>query len=183
VILDSGVARPDKTPDIGASRLTKGSNGWLFGFNDEDTGFGFFSLQVTATGLTSSEHDGLISGFSTDIVYSDNRVYATSGDIVDVSNPASPTKAGQFAFRGKALLPVSSGSRLLMLSTDFDDPLVMRLLDAKTLTQVDSVGYSNLEFENLENLENLVSVDDESLAFIGTPVDKASRLFVLANPL
>ncbi|WP_437530124.1 hypothetical protein WME79_49120 [Sorangium sp. So ce726] len=180
-IVDSGVARPDQTPGhTGASRLTGGPTGWVFGYNNLHTGYGFYSLKVTETGLTSTEHEDLISGFDTDIVYADGRVYATSGEIVNVSNPSSPTKAGEFAYSGSAVLPLAPEPRLLMLSVDFSDPAVLRLLDTETFAQVDAVTYPDLD---IEDAVDLVSIDGESLAFIGSRgFDDPPRLFVLKNP-
>ncbi|WP_148314635.1 YncE family protein [Sorangium cellulosum] len=181
VVVDSGVARPDQTSGhTGASRLTGGPAGWLFGFNNLHTGFGFYALEVTETGLVSTEHEELISGFDTDIVYADGRVYATSGEIVNVSTPSSPRKAGEFAFDG-AVLPLAPEPRLLMLSVDFSEPAVLRLLDTETFAQIDAVTYPDLD---IEGAFDLVSPDGESLAFIGSGgFDDPPRLFVLANPL
>ena len=181
VVVDSGVARPDQTPGhTGASRLTGGPAGWVFGFNDLHTGFGFYSLRVTETGLASTEHEDLIPGFYTDIVYADGRVYATSGEVVNVSNPSSPTRAGEFAFAGDAILPLAPEPRLLMLSADFGSPAVLRLLDTETFAQIDEVTYPDLD---IEEAFDLVSTDGESLAFIGSGgFDDPPRLFVLTNP-
>jgi hypothetical protein len=181
VVLDSGVPRPDVTAGhTGASRLTGGPEGWLFGFNNLHTGFGFYPLEVSPTGLSSSDFEDLVGGFYTDIVYSDERVYATSGEVVDVSAPASPKKAGTFAFQGDSVLPLAPASRLLMLSVEFAGPVTLRLLDTKELTQVDSLLYPGLD---LEGATDLVSPDGKSLAFIGTgSFDDPPRLFVLANP-
>ena len=180
-IVDSGVARPGQTPGhTGASRLTGGPAGWVFGYNNLHTGYGFYALEVTETGLTSTEHEDLISGFDTDIVYADGRVYATSGQIVNVSNPSSPKRAGAFAFSGSAVLPLAPEPRLLMLSVDFSDPAVLRLLDTETFAQVDAVTYPDLD---IEDAFDLVSAGGESLAFIGSRgFDDPPRLFVLNNP-
>lgn len=180
VVVDRGVARPDQTSGhTGASRLTGGPAGWVFGFNNLHTGFGFYPLEVTETGLASTEHEDLISGFTTDIVYADGRVYATSGEVVNVSNPASPRKAGEFSFGG-AILPLAPAPRLLMLSVDFSDPAALRLLDTETFAQIDAVTYPDLD---IEEAFDLVSPDGESLAFIGSDsFGDSPRLFVLANP-
>lgn len=181
VVLDSGIPRPDMTPGhTGASRLTGGPDGWVFGFNNLHTGFGFYSLEVSPSGLSSSEYGDLVNGFYTDIVYAGGRVYATSGEVVDVSNPASPVKAGEFAFGGHAVLPLTPSPRLLMLSVEFVGPVTLRLLDTVTFSQIDSRQYADLQ---LEDAADLVSPDGKSLAFIGTSgFDEPPRLFVVTNP-
>jgi YVTN family beta-propeller protein len=180
-IIDDGVPRPQQTPGhTGASQLTGGPAGWLFGFNNLHTGFGFYSLQISPMGLTSTEHDSLVSGFYTDIVYAGDRVYATSGEIVNVSNPAAPKKAGQFAFAGSAVVPLTTMPRLLMLSVDFIGPVTLRYLNTDTFTQVDSVTFPNLQ---LDSAVDLVSTDGATLAFVGqSGFDKPPQLYLVINP-
>jgi hypothetical protein len=181
VVLDNGVARPSQTPGhTGASRLTGGPAGWLFGFNNLHTGFGFYSLKVSPSGLTSTEHEDLMSGFSTDIVYASGRVYATTGEVVDVASPESPVKAGEFAFSGVAVLPLAPAPRLLMLSASFNEPVTLRSLDTTTFTQVDSVEYPSVD---LQEATDLVSTNGKSLAFVGgSGFGDPTRLYLLTNP-
>jgi hypothetical protein len=182
VIVDNGVPRPKKTSGhTGASRLTGGPAGWLCGFNNLHTGFGFYSLKINADGLASTEYDDLVGGFSTDIVYATGRVYATSGEVVDVSNPASPTKAGEFAFDGDAVLPLGAEPRLLMLSAGFSGPLTLRYLNTDTFSQISSETYPNLD---LDSAIDLVSTNGKILAFIGSSggFNSPPRLYLLTHP-
>ncbi|EYF06392.1 hypothetical protein [Chondromyces apiculatus] len=181
VILDDGVLRPEQTDGhTGASRLTGGPPGWMFGYNDLHTGFGFYALRVTPDGVHATEHEGLISGFYTDIVHANDRVYATSGEVVDVSDPASPSRAGSFAFAGESVLPLDAPSRLLMLSSDYSEPPTLRLLDTETFAQVDAIEF---DLEHPE-VSRLVSTNGSTLAFIARDgfFDDPSQIVVMPNP-
>ena len=166
VVLDDGVARAMKTGGhTGASRLVAGQTGWLFGFNNLHTGFGFYALAVSSTGLTQTEHQGLVNGFDTDIVYAANRVYATSGEVVDVSNPATPRRAGKFGFAG-LVLPRPTANRVFMLGggDSFDRTEArLRVLDPVTFTQLTSAPVTGLM---QERVFDLVDLGGDTLAFL-----------------
>lgn len=96
-----------------------------------------------------------------------------------MSNPAAPTKAGQFAFGGLAVVPLGNQPRLLMLSEDFGEPVVLRLLDTETFTQLDSTMYPDLE---LDWALDLVSTDGQTFAFAGaTGYNEPPRLYMLTS--
>ncbi len=181
IIVDDGVARAVKTAGhTGASRLTAGPDGWLFGFNNLHTGFGFYPLSVTASGVTSTEFDDLVSGFSTDITFAGDRVFATSGEVVDVSVPSAPTKAGTFAYSGAALHVSADGAEVLMLSVSFGTDPTLRWLDPQTFTQLGSVTYSGL---TNDDAVDLVSTDGEALAFsTGEGFNNTPQVVLLQNP-
>jgi len=182
VVLDDGVPRPMTTPGhTGASRLTLGPDGWLYGFNNLHTGFGFYALAVTENGVTQTEHEGLVDGFDTDIVYAeDGRVYATSGQVVDVSQPAAPAVEGTFNYYG-AVLPQPEEGRVLMLSASWDDPVpTLRSLDPATFTQTAEAMLSGVEGEYFYDL---TTADGLVLAVIGSSgFGEGPRLYLIANP-
>jgi hypothetical protein len=186
VVLDNGAARAMMTPGhTGASRLVAGPTGWLFGFNNEHTGFGFYALKVGATGLTQTEHPGLIAGFDTDIVYAANRVYATSGEVVDVSAPDMPVRAGKFGFAG-LVIPRAADGRVLMISApdSFNRTSAMlRVLDPATFTQRSSATISGLSDARLWDA---VDLGGDTVAFLAgaqfsTP--QVSKIHVLSSAL
>jgi hypothetical protein len=167
VVLDDGVPRAMQTSGhTGAARLVAGPTGWLFGFNNLHTGFGFYAIKVAATGLTQTEHPGLINGFDTDIVYAANRVYATSGEVVDVSNPAAPVRAGKFGFVG-VMAPRPAANRVFMISAgdSFDRTEArLRVLDPGAFVQVTSAAITGLA---QERVTDLVDLGGDTLAFLG----------------
>jgi hypothetical protein len=66
-------------------------------------------------------------------------VYASTGDVVDLTNPDSPLPAGRFAFGG-CVLAVRSATRIMMLCPN-PEPRgpILRMLDPTTFTSVGSV--------------------------------------------
>jgi hypothetical protein len=91
VVLDEGVARPLRLPShTGASRLTRGPDGYLLGFNNLHTGFGVYTISVDADGLTQTEHPNLVAGFDTDIVFDSGLLFGTDGAVISFSSPEFP---------------------------------------------------------------------------------------------
>jgi hypothetical protein len=141
VVLDDGVPRPTQTRGhTGASRLTSGPEGYLFGYNNLHTGYEFWSITVDDEGLTQEEFRDLVSGFSTDIVYEDGYVFATSGELVDVSDPTLPVRAGQFTYSGLIVPDVDNGVAWMLSAGDSfpssTDDMMLRLLEIETVTQL-----------------------------------------------
>ncbi len=140
VLLDDGVARaPAGSGHTGASRLTAGPSGYLFGFNNLHTGFGLYSIAITPSGLSQAEHQGLVAGFDTDIVYADGLLFATSGEVVDVSAPSAPVRAGRLPAAGALYPDVAAGQVWVVSGTSYysyDQAAVGKLtqLDLETFT-------------------------------------------------
>jgi hypothetical protein len=88
-VYESGVQRPSTAPahtgspviDFGTSAAT------LYGYNSDSSEFGFRRMSVTASGVSVIDVIlEVVSGFNVDFeMGSDDRVYATSGRIADVS--------------------------------------------------------------------------------------------------
>jgi hypothetical protein len=115
VLLDRGVARPTRLPGhTGASRLTRGPSGYLFGYNNLHGGFGFYVIDVSPEGLHQTEYSNLISGFETDITYADGFVFSTAGDVIDVREPAFPYHAGRLPYAGPVYPEVSAGNAWIL---------------------------------------------------------------------
>ena len=98
-VYDGGVMRPTTTPvHTGANRLTWGDQpGTLYGYNNETTGFQFYRLTVNAGGVTVASTGSAVSGFGVDIEFSEGRIQATNGRVVD---PASLTLDGAYTTAG-----------------------------------------------------------------------------------
>jgi DNA-binding beta-propeller fold protein YncE len=182
VIFDEGVARLGQPSSLsGASRLTSGPPGVLFGSDDETTAFSFGSFSVGASGLQIlGGGPSFVSGFGTDIRYdTDGFVYATSGQVVDVSVPESPRRAGVFPYRG-AVWPQPDSDLALMVSLGNGDygPLVLRKLDSSSFAQVSSrvLGDAHAEFHYVQDA--LLSGSDALVFIAGRYPAAESNLYV-----
>lgn len=181
-VLDDGVPRPGMTSGhTGASQLTGGPDGWLFGYNDLHTGFGFYAIEVTASGLSQTEHVSPLSGFNTDISHVDGRVYGTSGQVVDVSSPQAPQAAGAFAWFGEILVRPDDGDALMLSPPDFGESASMlRRLDPVTFTQLE---YVELPASDFVSFDDMTSADGELIAVIGGQgFGVPSQLLIFADP-
>ena len=138
-LLDDGVARSGNTTLdlIQATQIVAGPSGTFFGYNAGDTGFEFFTYAASSAGISQKEVMNLASGFGTSIVYDRNRVYATSGDVIDVSTPGSPVAAGKI---GAGPIAIRDANRLLLIlvgTSGISSPLQMYLMDRTTLNPID----------------------------------------------
>ncbi|HVW25504.1 MAG TPA: hypothetical protein VHC69_09045 [Polyangiaceae bacterium] len=141
VIVDAGIPRPNRASRDSASELTVGPPGYLFAFDDIDTGYEFSTITVDDAGATQSVHSGLIYGSDNKIAYGENYVVASSGHVLDVSSPDSPLRLGTFAYAGEFVLHAEH-AEVLMLSyaieaslrdtRDETNPLVFRSLNLST---------------------------------------------------
>jgi len=85
-VYDAGVPRPTSAPGhTGGSRIAfLESPDTLYGFNNQHTGFEFFTIGIDESGARHLDSTGgLISGFYTDIEGAAGRIYGTDGSIVD----------------------------------------------------------------------------------------------------
>ena len=165
-ILDDGVARPTFVNTFsGPALLTGGPSPYLFGFNNEDTGFEFFTLQVSASGVTATSVQGLLSGFSNAIVYGTGRVLAATGDVIDVSTPATPTRAGRLDFSG-AIAPRGANQAVMFSPVSISGTssvAQLRVLDLTTFTQTASVPIPQITDDTVTDLQ---VVGADAVAFI-----------------
>jgi hypothetical protein len=87
IIYDSGVARPNPpTNRVAAGQIEFSSNpAVLYGFNNGDTGFDFYRMNVSASGVAfGSSASGLVGGgFAGGIKYVGGRMYSTAGKVFD----------------------------------------------------------------------------------------------------
>lgn len=115
VILDAGVPRPNRATSASPGDPVAGPPGYLFAFENSSTAFEFSTIRVDEAGASQTVSRGLIDGFDTRIYYDDGYVLASSGQVLDVSSPESPVRAGTFAYAGE-LVPHAEDSRVVMLS-------------------------------------------------------------------
>lgn len=90
-IYDEGTVRPeDVFSHTGSNTFAFDPGGRsIYGYNNESTGFVFFTLEVDAAGVRLvSSAPGLIDGFYQRVRYGGGRIYATSGAVVDAGEEA-----------------------------------------------------------------------------------------------
>jgi hypothetical protein len=137
---DDGVPRATTATVSWARRLCLGPPGYVFGYDGYSSGDLFTSFAVSSAGVTVVKSGtGLVDTIQNDIIYVPPRVYAYYGEVVDVSSPANPSRAGTFDFNGA--IGVRDSTHLLMVSPVYfnvSSPTV-RLLDTTTFTQTASV--------------------------------------------
>ena len=122
----------------------------LIGYNNETTEFGLRQLTVTPTGVVENAvFANYISGFAEDILYSEGRIYATNGRVIDVSG-SQPFLAGTFAnVQGRVVADTAAGLIVYVEGSGFSgdttrltlfDPLTF--LVAGTITVAENVSNS-----------------------------------------
>lgn len=145
VVLDEGVARPRRLPShTGASRLTRGPDGFLFGFNNLHGGFGLYSISVDSDGLAQTEHLNLVSGFDTDIVSDRGMLFATDGAIIGLGNPEYPIPLGQLPVAGQVFPDVVVNVVWVLQgpTSEYDPtPPALILVNLPTLEVIDTNYY------------------------------------------
>ena len=135
-VFDDGVPRPTRVTNMQTpASIVAGPPGLVFGVNTYQSDF--FVLRVAASGVTQTQQFGILFGQSYNIVYAGGRVYSSSGEVVDVSNPSSPSRVGGFSYNGWAIA-IRDAQTLLMLGTDFSTSsrTVVRVLSTSTLGQL-----------------------------------------------
>jgi DNA-binding beta-propeller fold protein YncE len=172
VVLDDGVPRPTQgTARSGAARIVTGPTGYIFGYDEDISDGAFHPLVVSASGV---EHIGpgvvgVLTCCDAEISYDpDGFVYASSGHIVNVSDPEAPVSAGAFPFAG-AVLPLPQSDRALMVSNEgaAPAPFLLRTLSTATLSQVSSRALGP-DGHVADSVSHLVHAPPHSLAFIAT---------------
>lgn len=96
-IFDDNVMRPTTTPDHnGSNKIEFINSNSLVGYNNETSEFGLRKLSVNSGGVTNvSVHASVLTGYSLDFIYNENKVYATNGVVVDIAS--TPFVIGQFS--------------------------------------------------------------------------------------
>jgi hypothetical protein len=118
-IYDDGVARPTSSGGhTGGARIAfLDSPSVLYGYNNDHTGFEFFTIAVDASGARHSVvTSGLVSGFYTDILGVAGRIYGTNGSVVDAERRRAVGVIG----RGISVAVDAAVGRAFVLRDSFD---------------------------------------------------------------
>lgn len=160
VIYDNGVARPDVLCGFSGIGCTEGTNGdlfdsiqWnsdaslMFAANNEDTGFDFYTIPVTATGFGKiTDYPGLAGGFGNAIHFDPvtQYVYDDNGSVID---PAAGTLVGTFDASG-LMVPDGSLGKAFFLGQNSSDvgsgTYTVTAFDIHRMTPIATATVSNV---------------------------------------
>jgi hypothetical protein len=183
-VLDDGVVRPTiANGTLSISELAAGTSGTLFGFNAISSAFTFASYAISASGVTLlSSQEGLMGAFYDGIHYYQGRVYADTGEVIDVADPTNPVRAGKFDFSG--LVTPRSPSRMLMLTNGPPSFLQLLILDSDTSTPLASLPFdSGIDGGNVSAFSDLVYLGDDGVAFLSPSTVGIGSLYIFRSPL
>jgi hypothetical protein len=178
VVLDKGVPRA-KALYVDLTLLVSGPDVDVFGVNGYTTGFDFFVLRTSATGAASTRFPQTLSDFSSRVVFTDNRVYSDSGDVIDVSDPSAPTLVGKMPAWGGVIPLPGTGRALLLRFAPMNEYAPLMLVDTTTFTTVASVrlqGVTEYLFPDLYRI-----ADDEILFLAADDIDKTAVRLIAAR--
>jgi hypothetical protein len=184
-VIDDGVGRPTiANGRLSTSVLAPGPSGTLFGFDAVDSGFTFASYAISASGVTLlGSQEGLMGGFYDAIHYYQGRVYADTGEVIDVSDPTNPVRAGKFDFSG-LVAPLSATRTLMLTSGPIQDFLQLLILDSNNFTPVASLPFdSGIDGGTISGFSDLIYLGDDGVAFLGTTTSGTDKLWILRSPV
>ncbi|MEZ4438268.1 MAG: thrombospondin type 3 repeat-containing protein [Polyangiaceae bacterium] len=95
-VYDRGAPRPVQTAvHTGSRQITIASDQTAYGYNNASTGFGFYKLDISPSGVTYDwTYGGIVQSFNVDILYEGGKVFSTNGTVVD---PTIPVALGTFS--------------------------------------------------------------------------------------
>jgi uncharacterized protein (TIGR03437 family) len=173
VIYDNGVARPGVLCGFIQSGCT-GSGGelfdsiqWnadgtvMFAANNEDTGFDFYSVPVTATGFGKvTDYPGLVGGFGSRIHFDSvtGYVYDDDGSIID---PVAGAQVGKFDQSGLVVPDGSLGMAFVLSSSFGGSTVTLTAFDIHRFTPIATATISNV----VGTPQNLIRWGSSGLAF------------------
>jgi len=168
-IYDSGVLRPNVTAGHTGSNIIEIVNaGFIIGYNTESSEYGLRTMHIAPNGVIVQDIiKNMFRGFSLNMHYSKNRLYSSSGVIVDLTTGYPVLMATLSGAEGSVV--VDSTAELVCFATEADytkDAIVKRYSINNFILQ-DSIVVSNL-FERssfYNKVFNLISLGNEKLAF------------------
>jgi len=192
-LVDAGTSRPHTLdPRQGATSLTGGPEGYLFGTDSESN---LLVIVADASGLTAMSYDHVVDGALSNVVYDEGYLFTTGGQVIDVSAPEDgPAWKGSFPASG-FVIPRVADSRVTMLTWEVDGEaaaspsraflaLTLHRLELASFKESASVTLDGRYFDPGDFVEPMPGVfafrDYEIPAYMGAPVDRAAVLIVHA---
>jgi hypothetical protein len=172
-VLDDCVARPTQVSHTNTAPplIFRGPPGYLFGLNGSMNAIAV--LPVDSSGITRQDVTGLIgmetqsSGF-----YHNGLIYMSGGEVVDVTNIASPARTGAFAFQGP-IAPLDDGHVMMLNSSQ------LRVLSVDTFTQTKSIP---LPSSVTGSFSDLTYASGDTVAFLASNNYGSSSVVLLHDP-
>lgn len=129
-IFENGAARPDKIYSSNSSTsLEFGSDSATLYGSDTDSSNGYYKMTVNANGVTNNFNLRLYLG---NVKYADNRLYSTSGRVLDVNNA---TYTGTFNVNGAMCVDLPN-NRVYYITGGSGASYILRAFDATTYLPV-----------------------------------------------
>lgn len=161
-IYDGAEKRPNETSDSSSSNVIEfgDSPSRIYGYNNESSESGFRRMQVSSSGVTEIDVAGdVITESAEDIEFSEGRIYATNGQVLD---PERRTLVGRYAVDrlGGAVEPLPAENRVFFYSLG-----TLYEFDQETFVLVQSYTIEEEVAAAPIEAETLVSIGGRSLAF------------------
>jgi YVTN family beta-propeller protein len=186
-VFDDGVSRGGgATNGLVAYSLAAGPPGLLFGAGS----YGLLVLRVGASGIpTATPFYNLLRGYSSSLVYAAGRVFAQTGEVLDVSNPNAPFWSASLGAQGPVAL--RDPQSLLQLTTTnsstfpFTQRTDIRITATGMLTPIGSVPVPTTVAPNGAYCRDLIYAGGDAVAFVASDYSgytENPRLAIIHDP-
>ena len=167
-VYDDGVPRAAGIPNsYTVSALAAGPSGLIFGLDSSSRVL--YVFRVDSTGIAkATPFFGLIRNYTAGLIYSGGRVFTDGGEVIDVSNPDSPTWEGSLPFQGR--IDLRDPQSYLMMTTTGAFPIrtEIRIISTTTGSQMGSVAVPTAVTSALSTYAaKLIYAGGDSVALIG----------------
>ncbi|MCW3167320.1 T9SS type A sorting domain-containing protein [Chryseobacterium sp. 09-1422] len=141
-IYDNNIMRPTTTPDhTGSNKIEFTGASSLIGYNNETTEFGIRRLSVNSSGVSNlGVTQSVLSSFSLDFKYHDNRMFSTDGKVVDITT--APFVMGQFTNVSGPVVYDTYYNKVAFASYDFSGNITFKRYNPNTFLLTDSLPIS-----------------------------------------
>lgn len=146
VIIENGIRLPNEVNGhTGSNKIEFKNSEMLLGYNNETTGFRIYELGISSEGATATnQHDGVLTGFSVDILLRNNRLYSTNGRAIDLD--PIPFQLGMYSgVNGPVYYNSTLNHIIFASSTSFGTTVNLTIYNAETFLLVDEFTISNTE--------------------------------------
>jgi len=192
-IYDNGIMRPTTTADhSGSNRIEFNSQNSLIGYNNETSEFGIRRMTINTSGVNVEEvAENILSGFGEDFNYYNNKMYATDGTVVDITN--SLFVIGTFSNVNGPSVYDTRTDFVCYASYDFSGNIVFQRFNPNTFLLEDNLPIS-VAFGEVNNIitcgtgcyafnssdNKVIIINDTSLSLKG--FDYENKLSIYPNP-